>query len=239
VFVLIPSYICVDQADAKFTLNDRLFLVNVHEWSVCVETLRIAFFASHGGSSAYHIMQACHDQRLAAEPCLLISNNSKSLAIERAAQMGVPTYHFSAQTHPDPHELDQAILAVLKAHQVNLIILSGYMKKLGPATLVAFAGRVLNVHPALLPNYGGQGMYGNAVHEAVLAAGDKVTGVTIHVVDKEYDHGPIVAQCEVPVLPGDTVEMLRERVLQQEFVLYLDTLQKIVQGEIRLTSTTG
>jgi phosphoribosylglycinamide formyltransferase-1 len=154
--------------------------------------------------------------------------------MERAREMGVPTAHLSAQTHPDPHDLDQAMLHLLKEHQATLIILSGYMKKLGPATLAAFAGRVLNVHPALLPRYGGQGMYGTAIHEAVLAAGDPVTGVTIHVVDEEYDHGPIVAQCEVDVLPGDTVETLRERVLQQEFVLYLDTLQKLVRGEIVL-----
>ncbi len=199
-----------------------------------MEQVRIAFFASHGGSSAYEIMKACRDRRLDAQSCLLISNNSKSVAIQRAQEMGIPAYHFSSQTHPDPDQLDQATLQILKLHHINLIILSGYMKKLGPATLAAFPGRVLNVHPALLPKYGGQGMYGNAVHEAVLAAGDKVTGVTIHVVDQEYDHGPIVAQCEVPVQPGDTVETLRERVLQQEFALYLDTLQKIVQGQITL-----
>jgi phosphoribosylglycinamide formyltransferase 1 len=199
-----------------------------------LESLIIAFFASHRGSSAYEIMKACQEGRLMAQPSLLISNNSHCLAIERAQQMHLLTYHFSSYTHPEPEALDEAILRSLTKHHVNLLILSGYMKKLGPRTLSAFRGRVLNVHPALLPKYGGKGMYGDAIHQAVLAAGDTVTGVTIHQVDEEYDHGPILAQREVAILPEDTVEILRERVLNEEAALYLDTLKKIVEGHIRL-----
>jgi phosphoribosylglycinamide formyltransferase-1 len=117
---------------------------------------------------------------------------------------------------------------------VDTVILAGYMKKLGPATLGAYRGRILNIHPALLPKHGGQGMYGRRVHEAVLAAGETVTGVTVHVVDEQYDHGPILAQREVTVLPGDTVDSLAARVLAQEHRLYAETLQQISDGRIPL-----
>ena len=105
---------------------------------------------------------------------------------------------------------------------------------LGPRVLGRYRGRVLNVHPALLPAYGGRGMYGERVHAAVLAAGERVTGVTVHLVDEEYDQGPILAQAEVPVLEGDTVESLRLRVLRREHELYPETLQRIATGEIEL-----
>jgi phosphoribosylglycinamide formyltransferase-1 len=119
-------------------------------------------------------------------------------------------------------------------HDVDTVILAGYMKKLGPLTLQAFRGRILNIHPALLPKFGGQGMYGKRVHEAVLQAGETVTGVTVHVVDEVYDHGRILAQCIVPVEEGDTVDSLAGRVLQQEHRLYAETLQRIAAGQIVL-----
>jgi phosphoribosylglycinamide formyltransferase-1 len=108
------------------------------------------------------------------------------------------------------------------------------MKLLGPRTLARYRGRILNIHPALLPKFGGKGLYGKKVHEAVLAAGERVTGVTIHLVDERYDAGPIVAQSEVPVLDGDTVDSLAARVLQREHQLFAETLQKIAVGEIDL-----
>jgi len=117
---------------------------------------------------------------------------------------------------------------------VDTVILAGYMKKLGPLTLQAFRGRILNIHPALLPKFGGPGMYGKRVHAAVLAAGETVTGVTVHVVDALYDHGRILAQCEVPVREGDTVDSLADRALQQEHRLYTETLRRIAAGEIVL-----
>jgi phosphoribosylglycinamide formyltransferase-1 len=140
----------------------------------------------------------------------------------------------SGRTHPDPDALDLAIRDVLAAHGVDLVLLTGYLKKLGPRTLERFAGRVLNIHPALLPKYGGQGMYGQHVHAAVLAAGDAETGVTIHVVDAEYDHGRIVAQCRVPVVAGDTVETLAARVLAREHAFIVETLDAVVSGRVKL-----
>ena len=103
------------------------------------------------------------------------------------------------------------------------------MKKIGPRTLARYRGLVLNIHPALLPKFGGQGMYGRRVHEEVLAAGDRVTGVTVHLADEEYDRGPILAQREVPVVRGDTVDSLAARVLEAEHALYVETLARIAQ----------
>jgi phosphoribosylglycinamide formyltransferase-1 len=117
------------------------------------------------------------------------------------------------------------------------VLLAGYMKKLGPYTLDCFRGRVLNTHPALLPKFGGQGMYGARVHEAVLAAGEAVTGVSVHVVDAEYDQGPVIAQCEVPVLAGDTVDTLASRVQERERKFIVEVLQAIVEGRLRLPAT--
>ena len=180
------------------------------------------------------IIDACNDGRLAATPCVVISNNSVSEALNRARRESIPAYHLSRRTHPSPGELDRRTAAVLGRHRVNLVVLAGYMRKLGPPVLSRYPRRVLNVHPALLPRFGGEGMYGRAVHEAVLAAGETETGATVHVVDEEYDSGPVLAQSRVPVLLGDDVERLSSRVLEQEHRLYVETLQRIATGEIDL-----
>lgn len=196
--------------------------------------LPLGFLASHGGSNLQAILDACGSGRLAAVPRVVISNNSGSLALDRARRAGVPAYHLSGATHPDPDALDVAIRGVLQAHGVELVILAGYMRKLGSLTLGAYRGRILNIHPALLPRFGGEGMYGRRVHEAVLAAGAATTGVTVHLVDERYDAGPVLSQCQVPVLPGDTPETLAARVLVEEHRLYVDTLQRICDGRLRL-----
>lgn len=197
-------------------------------------TLHLGFLASHGGSNMQAILEACKAGRLDARPCVVISNNSESMALQRARKEGIPGYHVSGVTHPGEAE-DREILRVLQAHGVDTVVLVGYMKKLGPVTLEAYQGRILNIHPALLPKFGGQGMFGRRVHEAVLAAGETVSGVTIHVVDGLYDHGRILAQRMVPVAQGDMPETLAARVLVEEHRLYAETLQRIAAGEIRLT----
>ncbi len=196
--------------------------------------LRLGFLASHVGSNVQAIIDACRAGKLHAEPRVVISNNSGSEVLSLAAREGVPGFHLSSKTHPRPADLDAAIEGVLVDHGVELVVLAGYMRMLGPRVLGRYRGRVLNVHPALLPAYGGHGMYGERVHAAVLAAGERVTGVTVHLVDDEYDQGLIVAQAEVPVLEGDTVESLRLRVLRREHELYPQTLQRIATGEIEL-----
>ncbi len=180
------------------------------------------------------LIDACKSGVLDADLRVVISNNSKSGALRRAAAEGIPGLHLSSATHPDAGALDEAIRDALSQYDANLVLLAGYMKKLGPQTRARFAGRVINTHPALLPRHGGQGMYGRAVHEAVLAAGDRVTGVTIHLADDEYDHGPTVAQCEVPVQGDDTVDSLGERVQKREREFLVETLSLISLGEIRL-----
>ena len=198
-----------------------------------MSTLHLGFLASHGGSNMQAIIDACVEGRLDGTSCVAISNNSEAVALARARKAGIPCYYISGKTHPGEME-DQAILRTFRAHDVDTVILAGYMKRLGPLTLQAYRGRILNIHPALLPKFGGRGMYGKRVHEAVLQAGETVTGVTVHVVDELYDHGRILAQCEVPVLAGDTVDSLAERVLRQEHRVYPETLRRIAAGELVL-----
>ena len=180
------------------------------------------------------VIDACNESRLRARPCVVISNNSESEALARAKREGIPAYHLSGKTIPDPTQLDEAILSTLQRHDVELVVLAGYMKQLGERTLAAYQGRVINIHPALLPKYGGVGMYGMHVHEAVIAAGDRETGVTIHLVDRDYDHGKIIAQCRLPVLESDMPETLAARVLEREHTFLVETLRKIVESEIKL-----
>ena len=196
--------------------------------------LHLGFLASHRGTNLQAILDACKTGRLQARPRVVISNNSDAGALLRARKAGVPAVHLSTYTHPDPGALDGAILAILQKYGVEVICLAGYMKRLGPQTLAAYRGRVLNIHPSLLPKFGGRGFYGEVVHRAVLAAGESETGATVHVVDEEYDHGQVLDQARVPVEPGDSVETLSARVLQQEHRLYVRTLQRIVSGEIEL-----
>jgi phosphoribosylglycinamide formyltransferase-1 len=196
--------------------------------------LRIGLLASHGGSNLGAIVAACQEGRIDAEPVVVIGNNSDAFALERARRAGIPVFHLSTRTHPDPDALDATIAAALARHGVELVALAGYMKRLGPRVLDRWRGRIVNVHPSLLPDFGGRGMYGARVHEAVLAAGVPVTGVTIHLVTEEYDQGPALAQRRVPVLPGDTAESLAARVLTEEHALYVETIGRIARGEIAL-----
>ncbi len=199
----------------------------------------LGFLASHGGSNMQAIVDACRSGHLPAVPRVLISNNADSGAMARAQQARLPAIHLSGRTHPDVVTLDAAILAALCAHEVNLVILAGYMRPLGPQVLSRYVHRILNIHPSLLPRHGGQGMYGERVHAAVLAAGDKETGATVHLVTARYDEGPVLAQVRVAVEPGDDIASLGRRVLIQEHLLYVETLQRIVAGAIVLPVTTS
>lgn len=157
------------------------------------------------------VVQACIEGRLKAEACLLISNNADCEAMSWPNARAIKCLHFSSRAHSSLADLDLAIADAMTAGDVSLIVLSGYMRKLGPRTVKRYKARILSIHPALLPKHGGQGMYGDRVHSSVLAAGDKVSGATVHLVDEEYDHGPTVAQSAVPILSRDTVESLGAR----------------------------
>ncbi len=196
--------------------------------------MNLGFLASHNGSNMQAVIDACRSGRLAATPAVVISNNRDSGALERARNERIPRFHLSGSTHPHPEDLDREIVDVLLEHDVNLVLLAGYMKKIGPVTLATFPGHILNIHPGLLPEYGGQGMYGRRVHEAVLAAGAATSGATVHVVDAIYDNGPALAQRKVAVEKSDTVDTLARRVLAVEHELYVETIDGIIRGEIRL-----
>lgn len=199
-----------------------------------MEKIKLGFLASHGGSNMQAIVDACKSGEVDADPVVVISNNSNSGAMERARKERILAIHLSGATHPNPDDLDEAIVETLQAHGVNLLILAGYMKKLGPKALQTYDSHLLNIHPALLPKFGGQGMYGKRVHEAVLVAGEKVSGATVHLVTAEYDQGRILNQKKVPVLPDDDVDSLAARVLKIEHKLFSETIQKIATGEIKL-----
>ncbi|AKB45583.1 MULTISPECIES: phosphoribosylglycinamide formyltransferase [Methanosarcina] len=196
--------------------------------------LHIAIFASHRGTNMQAIIDACKIGDLNGEICAVISNNSNSQALEKARIAGIPEYHLSNKTHPEEEELDEAICKVLTESGADIVALAGYMKKLGPKVLKQYKGRILNIHPSLLPKYGGKGMYGIHVHRAVIDAGENTTGVTIHLVEEEYDAGKIIRQCEIEVLEGDTIDTLSKKVLEKENSFYVETLRLISEGVIKL-----
>ena len=191
---------------------------------------RLGFLASHRGSNVRAIVEACRSGRLRATAAIVVSNNSDAPVLEYARERGVATAHLSSATHPYADELDRAILSALVDQKVDLVLLMGYLRLLGPRILEAFEGRILNTHPALLPKHGGKGMFGSKVHEAVLAAGETETGVTIHLANAPYDEGAVVAQRRVAVEPGDTVDTLAARVLAVEHDFVVETLSEIAMG---------
>jgi phosphoribosylglycinamide formyltransferase-1 len=202
---------------------------------VTAAATRLGFLVSGRGSNMQAVIRACNSGELNARPAVVISNNAAAGALGIARQESIPTAHISSNTHPDPGLQDQAITAILQQYHVDLVILAGYMKKVGPFLLKAYKNRIINIHPSLLPEFGGQGMYGIRVHEAVLAAGRKTTGATVHLVEGEYDSGKILGQREVKVLPADTPQSLAARVLDAEHSLYVDVLKDIIDGKINLS----
>ena len=195
-----------------------------------MDELNIGFLASHSGSNMQAIIDNVKENKLSANLCCMISNNRKSFAIQRAINENIPNYIINEITHTN--NVDKEIVKIFKSHNVNIIILAGYMKLVSKYLIDSFNGRVLNIHPALLPNFGGKGMYGINVHKAVIESKENISGATIHLVNAEYDRGRILQQMEVPVLSNDTAETLAERVLKIEHILYTDTLIKINKKEI-------
>jgi formyltetrahydrofolate-dependent phosphoribosylglycinamide formyltransferase len=171
--------------------------------------MRVAVLASGSGSNLQALLDACRPPA-PAEVALVLSNAPHAGSFARAERAGVPTHAIL-----DPAD-GEALLAALRAERVDLVVLAGYLKLVPAAVVAAYAGRMLNIHPALLPAFGGKGMYGLRVHRAVLESGATVTGPTVHLVTAEYDRGPILAQWPVPVRAGDTPESLRDRVLEVE-----------------------
>ena len=196
--------------------------------------LKIGVLASHEGTTLQCILDACAAGRIRGRVVVVISNNGNARALSRAKAAGIPAHHLSSVTHPAQGALDAAICEALTAAQADIVFLAGYLKRLGPATLAAFRGRVLNTHPALLPKFGGQGMFGDRVFEAVLEAGESESGVSVHLVDDTYDTGRVIRQVRVPVEAKDCVESLKARVRECEGEVVVQTLAAIAAGELRL-----
>jgi phosphoribosylglycinamide formyltransferase-1 len=207
-----------------------------------VKKVNLAIFASGSGSNAEAIIHYSHRLDSAYRVALVVSNNSQCLALQRAMMFDIPTLHISSVTHPEPRDFAQSVLASLRDHHTDLIALAGYMKHLPGEVIEAFstakpaAARVFNIHPSLLPKFGGQGMYGLNVHKAVLASGERESGLTIHEVTPEYDKGTILHQHRVAVLPDDTPETLAARINLWECELYPAVLH--TQAELLRTMRT-
>ncbi len=195
-------------------------------------TARIAVFASGAGSNLEALLQYLGTRRAArsgsAAVALVVSNRSSAGALGVAARYSVPT---AVLMDPDD---DTAILSLLARSEIDIIALAGYLRAIPSGVTDDFRGRALNVHPALLPAFGGPGMYGQRVHRAVIAAGVRVTGVTAHFVDAVYDHGPIITQWPVQVRSDDSAETLAARVLRVEHALYPRAVEAVADGRVRL-----
>lgn len=194
--------------------------------------LKLGFLASGNGSSARAVVEAIQAGVLDAEARLLVVNTRKASALDWARAEGIPA--ICVPTVSDPAAADGQLAQAMTAHGVELIVMSGYLRRLGPKTLSRYAGRILNIHPGPLPDFGGHGMYGRRVHEAVLAAGLARSRIVIHAVDEEYDHGPTLAELDVPISPRDTPEALEARVKSLEPEFFLATLQEIASGALEL-----
>ncbi len=194
--------------------------------------LNIAVFGSGRGSNFSAILDAIQQGEI-ENACirLVISNNSEAGILRTAEMNSIPAFHVSQKQFKTEEEFSVKVLAELRNHEIDFIVLAGYMKRLPQALINRFRNRIINIHPALLPKYGGPGMYGMHVHEAVIAAGERVSGATVHFVDEEYDHGTIVLQQELDVLPGETPESLAARVLELEHRLYPEAIRLFADGK--------
>ena len=199
-----------------------------------MKKLNLAVLCSGGGTNLQAIIDAIEKEELSAEIKIVISNNSKAFALERARKHKIQALHLSHKQFATPEEFDQKLLEVLRSNQIDMIVLAGYMKMLSPAVIRAYKNKILNIHPALLPHFGGPGMYGMHVHEAVIKAGVKITGVTVHIVDEVYDHGAIVMQKPVEVKDNDTPETLAERVLKVEHQTYKEAIQLFAESRVEV-----
>lgn len=194
-----------------------------------MKRLKIGVLASGGGTNLQSIIDRSLDGSISADIAVVVSNNSKAKALERAAKHGIDTLHISVVTEGSEEKVDKRIAAEMVSRGIDLVVLAGYMKKIGYELLNAYKGKMINIHPALLPKFGGKEMYGIHVHEAVIAAGEKESGPSVHYVDSEYDRGPIIKQIKVPVYPEDTPEDLQKRVLVKEHELFPRAIQKIAE----------
>jgi phosphoribosylglycinamide formyltransferase-1 len=187
-----------------------------------------------GGTNFQAILDAIDNGTLNVKVALLVSTNELHGAVARARQANIKTLVVPASECATTEEWDHKVSDALYQEGVSVVVLAGYLRRVSSVLLEAFPGRILNVHPALLPSFGGQGMYGIRVHRAVLEHGCKVTGCTVHFVNEHYDMGPIVAQACVPVEDDDTAESLGARVQAQEHRIYAQCIEAVAHQKVRI-----
>lgn len=190
-------------------------------------SINLAVFASGSGTTLQAIIDSIENKKLDAKISIVVSNNPDAYALERARKAGIPTYIITSK---GIENIDNELSEVLKKYEIDLIVLAGYLRKIGDKLLARY--RIINTHPSLLPKFGGKGMHGMHVHQAVIDAGEKISGVTVHFVNDEYDSGSIIRQTTVEVLDTDDAESLSAKVQKAEKVQLIEVLNDFSKGVI-------
>jgi phosphoribosylglycinamide formyltransferase-1 len=201
---------------------------------ILIKQLNLCVLASGRGTNLRSIINSRKSKRISSKVSLVISNNSNSGALALARKHGIPTFHLSEKRFESKKSFDKALLRLLYRYKIDMIILAGYMKLVRPAIIRKFRNRILNIHPALLPFFGGKGMYGMKVHQAVIESGSKITGATVHIIDEKFDHGPVVTQKAVRVSDDDTPETLQRKVQKVEHKLYPEAIKLFETSEFSI-----
>ncbi len=192
--------------------------------------LRVAVFASGGGSNFQALVEHARQYRVV----LLVCNRPQAGVLSRAKKLDIPSHILSPRIFGDEKSYADAVLDLLHKENIDLIALAGYLSKVPTRIIEVFRGRILNIHPSLLPRFGGKGFYGSRVHKAVLEAKETFSGATVHFVDEEYDTGPILLQKRIPVHADDTSDSLAARVLSVEHQLFPEAIHLIAQGRVQI-----
>ena|SRR3989339_1592692 len=187
--------------------------------------VKIGVLISGSGSNLQEIIDACNEKRINAEVAVVISNRQNAYGLERALKSSIPAVYID----PKKEDFNKKVIEILEKYKVELVCLAGFLLKISEEFVKKYRGKILNIHPALLPKYGGAGMYGVHVHDAVLKAKEKVSGCTVHIVDEEYDKGTIILQKKVKVFKSDTPEILQKRVLEQEHIAYPEAIKIVIK----------
>ena len=201
--------------------------------------MRIAIFASGSGSNAEAIIRASREGRLSSEVGLVISNNVNAGVLKRAKALEVNNSVIDPRSFESEELYITSLFNTLDENEIDFIALAGYLKLVQPELIDKYRNKITNIHPALLPSFGGKGFYGMKVHEAVIEAGCKVSGVTIHLVNEKYDRGAIISQRTLPVFDDDSPESLAERVLKIEHEIYPEALQLFEESRVQVINSVA
>lgn len=195
-------------------------------------SLKFAVLISGGGTNLQALIDGVESGEIPGEIALVVSDRHGAYGLERAKKHGIPAYVHARKDFADTSSRDEALLNLLADHKVDFIMLAGYLSILSETIVKKYERRIINIHPALIPNYSGKGFYGDVIHRAVLMNGDRKTGVTLHFVDAGVDSGPIIRQVEIPVTPTETLESLKEKIHATEHILIVETARRYCEGKL-------